>query len=56
MTEHVICSVDKLPPGQRKIVEIAGKSIGVFNLAGRGSIAQSVPKNPPPGRKIGAEM
>jgi hypothetical protein len=29
---------------------------GVFNLAGRGSIAQSVPKNPPPGRKIGAEM
>ena len=29
---------------------------GVFSLAGRGSIAQSVPKKAPLGRRIGIEM
>jgi hypothetical protein len=29
---------------------------GVFNRAGRGSIAQSVPKNAPLDRMIGTEM
>ena len=32
---HVICPVDELPPGQRKIVEINGRSIGVFNVNGK---------------------
>jgi nitrite reductase/ring-hydroxylating ferredoxin subunit len=31
---HVIAQVSELPPGSRKIVEIAGRSIGVFNVRG----------------------
>lgn len=31
---HVVCRMDELPPGQRKIVQIGKKSIGVFNVAG----------------------
>ncbi len=31
---HVICPVHELPPGERKIVEINGRSIGVFNVHG----------------------
>jgi 3-phenylpropionate/trans-cinnamate dioxygenase ferredoxin subunit len=34
-TPHRICHVSELPPGGRKIVELAGKSIGVFNVGGR---------------------
>ncbi|MFW6058760.1 MAG: Rieske (2Fe-2S) protein [Phycisphaeraceae bacterium] len=32
---HVICAVDELPPGERRIVEINGRSIGVFNVNGK---------------------
>jgi nitrite reductase (NADH) small subunit len=31
---HVVCTVDQLPPGARKIVDVAGRSIGVFNVNG----------------------
>jgi len=31
---HVICPVEDLPPGERRIVEIDGRSIGIFNLDG----------------------
>ena len=31
---HVVCPVDELPPGQRKIVDVGGRSIGVFNVGG----------------------
>lgn len=31
---HVICPAEDLPPGQRRIVEIGGRSIGIFNLDG----------------------
>ncbi|MGH2458318.1 MAG: Rieske (2Fe-2S) protein [Chloroflexota bacterium] len=34
MERHVVCRVDELPPGQRKIVEVAGRGIGVFNVKG----------------------
>jgi 3-phenylpropionate/trans-cinnamate dioxygenase ferredoxin subunit len=34
MSSHVICRVSELPPGERKIVEIEGRSIGIFNLGG----------------------
>jgi 3-phenylpropionate/trans-cinnamate dioxygenase ferredoxin subunit len=34
MAKHVIGSVEEIPPGERKIVEIAGRSIGVFNIGG----------------------
>jgi len=35
VVRHVVCSVDELPPGGRHIVEVAGRSIGVFNVGGR---------------------
>jgi len=31
---YVVGTVDEIPPGQRKVVEVAGRSIGVFNLGG----------------------
>ena len=34
MTRHVVATVDEIPPGGRKIVEIAGRSLGVFNIGG----------------------
>ncbi len=32
---HVVATVAEIPPGGRKIVEVAGRSIGVFNVNGR---------------------
>ena len=34
MAKHVIGAVDEIPPGQRKIVDVSGVSIGVFNVGG----------------------
>lgn len=34
-TTHVVCTADELPPGSRKIVEVRGRSIGVFNVDGK---------------------
>lgn len=34
MAKHVVATVDEIPPGQRKIIEIGGRSIGVFNVSG----------------------
>ncbi len=30
--KYVVAAVDEIPPGGRKIVEVGGRSIGVFNL------------------------
>ncbi|GAA5128290.1 Rieske (2Fe-2S) protein [Pseudonocardia adelaidensis] len=35
MAKHVVGTTDEIGPGQRKIVEIDGRSIGVFNVGGR---------------------
>lgn len=32
---HVVCAANEIPPGGRRIVEVDGRSIGVFNVAGR---------------------
>jgi 3-phenylpropionate/trans-cinnamate dioxygenase ferredoxin subunit len=32
--KHAVATVDEIPPGGRKIVEVAGRSIGVFNVDG----------------------
>ena len=32
--KYVVASIDEIPPGGRKIVEVAGLSIGIFNLGG----------------------
>jgi nitrite reductase/ring-hydroxylating ferredoxin subunit len=34
MPKHVVGTVDEIPPGERKIIEVAGRSIGVFNVGG----------------------
>jgi nitrite reductase (NADH) small subunit len=31
---YVVCTVDELPPGERKIVELDSRSVGVFNVNG----------------------
>ena len=32
--KYVVASLEEIPPGGRKIVEVAGRSIGVFNVRG----------------------
>lgn len=34
MPEHDVCSTEELPEGERKLVEIDGVEIGVFNCGG----------------------
>ena len=34
MAQYIVATVEEIPPGGRKIVEVAGRSIGVFNLDG----------------------
>ncbi|MGH7071342.1 MAG: Rieske (2Fe-2S) protein [Acetobacteraceae bacterium] len=34
MTRHVVAPVAEIPPGERKLVSIGGRSIGIFNLGG----------------------
>lgn len=34
MARHAVCFVDELLPGERRIVEFEGRSIGVFNVHG----------------------
>ena len=34
MTSHVVACIDEIPPGKRKLVEINGRPIVVFNLGG----------------------
>lgn len=34
MPSHTVCRVSELPPGERKIVEVGRRSIGVFNVHG----------------------
>src|SRR4051794_23911253 len=34
MAQYIVATVEEIPPGARKIVEVAGRSIGVFNLEG----------------------
>jgi nitrite reductase (NADH) small subunit len=33
-TRHVVCGVDELPRGARVIVDVGGRSVGVFNVGG----------------------
>jgi 3-phenylpropionate/trans-cinnamate dioxygenase ferredoxin subunit len=34
MARYVVATTTEIPPGGRKIVEVAGRSIGIFNLDG----------------------
>jgi 3-phenylpropionate/trans-cinnamate dioxygenase ferredoxin subunit len=35
VASHVVAAADELPPGSRRIIEVEGRSIGVFNVDGR---------------------
>src|SRR5260370_15481802 len=32
--KYVVAAVEEIPPGQRKIVDVGGRSVGVFNVGG----------------------
>lgn len=34
MTRHVVASVDEIPPGQRLLVKVEGREVGIFNVDG----------------------
>jgi len=34
MSRHVVAALSELPPGSRKLVNIDGRPIGVFNIGG----------------------
>lgn len=34
LTKHRVAKVSEVPPGGRKIVQVAGRSIGIFNIGG----------------------
>jgi nitrite reductase/ring-hydroxylating ferredoxin subunit len=34
VSKHIVATLVDLPPGTRKIVDVAGRSIGVFNIGG----------------------
>ncbi len=35
MGRHLVGRASELPPGERRIVEVEGRSIGIFNVHGR---------------------
>ncbi len=35
MGKYPVCRASEIPPGGRKVVEVAGRSVGVFNVGGR---------------------
>jgi 3-phenylpropionate/trans-cinnamate dioxygenase ferredoxin subunit len=39
---HIVARVEEIPPGARQIVELEGRSIGVFNVHGRYVAVQNV--------------
>ncbi|KHF37967.1 Rieske (2Fe-2S) protein [Halalkalibacter okhensis] len=34
MAQYIVANVDEIPPGERKVIDIKGRSIGVFNING----------------------
>jgi len=34
MARHVVATVDDIPPGQRMLVKVGGREIGIFNVGG----------------------
>lgn len=35
MSRHIVAAVEDIPPGQRRIVTVAGREVGIFNVGGR---------------------
>jgi nitrite reductase/ring-hydroxylating ferredoxin subunit len=34
MAQHIVATVDDIPPGKRMLVNVAGRDIGIFNVGG----------------------
>jgi nitrite reductase/ring-hydroxylating ferredoxin subunit len=34
MARHIVATVDDIPPGQRLLVNVKGRDIGIFNVGG----------------------
>jgi nitrite reductase/ring-hydroxylating ferredoxin subunit len=34
MARHIVATVDEIPPGQRRLVSVNGRDIGIFNVDG----------------------
>ena len=34
MTRHVVATVEQIPPGERMLVKVQGREIGIFNIGG----------------------
>lgn len=34
MTKHIVATVDEIPIGERKVIEVAGREIGLYNVNG----------------------
>ena len=34
MSRHVVATVDEMPPGSRKLVNVKGRPVAIFNIAG----------------------
>jgi 3-phenylpropionate/trans-cinnamate dioxygenase ferredoxin subunit len=34
MAKYIVATVDEIPPGQRKLVEVAGRWVGLFHVGG----------------------
>jgi len=42
MAQHIVAQVGDIPPGGRKIVRVAGREVGIFNLEGTLSALKNV--------------
>lgn len=34
MAKHIVATLDEIPPGERKVLQVGGRLIGVFNING----------------------
>lgn len=34
MAKHIVATIDEIPPGERKLLQIRGRFIGIFNIDG----------------------
>jgi len=35
MAKYIVATVDEIPPGERKLITVSGRAIGVFNINGQ---------------------
>jgi 3-phenylpropionate/trans-cinnamate dioxygenase ferredoxin subunit len=35
MAKYIVATIDEIPPGSRKVVEVSGRAVGIFNIEGQ---------------------